>query len=701
MGAVGRAVGLDGMRILGSALRSAFDRKAFTFPPTGRVPRGARPVSFSSHDLVPQRCRPKNAPRNPREDPVHFVAGARRHRPRPMVRRRRPPFPMTSPHPSEPIYGRAFWGWSAVLLLVKGLVILALADVFFYGEELAKGSVAKAMIDGLPVPFHTLIYHYYEGGGFVISMGKALLFLLVGENMLAHRLLGLLTCWAVFWAFWRLVRHHFGPRAAHWAAAIFVFGPSGFQRYSLLTLGIHFEAMLFGLLLLDEGLRLLREREWQPTRLRCAAVGAIAGFGIFFSYQIGLILGWVGLWVLALRWRWLFSQAGLWLLLGFLVGLSPLLVMAGLVGPALLDVHGTALGRVDSNWEKLQTFLHTLFVADPWPNVVLHALYACAALAALVVAWIMARGQRWVWAYLSGFVALWMLAWYAGPFMEPRPVTFFAWLRWAPMTLVVMIVGAWGWARLVDAGRPGAWWARWIGIGLIGVGAVQAGQIIERGRLSELPNNWALLRALKGYNYLGHFGTLMQHQKDRSPASLRPILAYDEPDPELLYGDFAMTATTLAHSKGEPRSVEQWLTYFEEVDPERAALFLRGMGPAWVQPRGGSIEAALRAVQTSATAVPTTVWEEAIGYFGTGWSYRPQDILRDVESLPQELRTPAFLRGVGARFFRFAVVYPYGGRFVMHPARAERFLQDFPQGTQDSLRAGWEQERTLWTLRRP
>ncbi|MCA9002347.1 MAG: hypothetical protein KDB61_10500, partial [Planctomycetes bacterium] len=134
----------------------------------------------------------------------------------------------------------AFWLWSAALIALKFVFAVAIADVFFYGEELSKGSVAKAMIDGIPIDFHLLAYHYYEGGGFFISGLKALAFQVIGENFLAHRLVGILTCWAVFWSFWRLVDFHFGRRAAHLAALAFLFGPSGFQRYCTLSLGIHF-----------------------------------------------------------------------------------------------------------------------------------------------------------------------------------------------------------------------------------------------------------------------------------------------------------------------------------------------------------------------------------------------------------------------------------------------------------------------------
>ncbi|MEE8467312.1 MAG: hypothetical protein V3T22_02595, partial [Planctomycetota bacterium] len=144
-----------------------------------------------------------------------------------------------------------------LLLLVKGAFILSLADVFFYGEELEKGAAAKAMLDGLAVAHHQLAYHYYEGGGFVISHLKALTFMVLGENLAAQKLAGLITCLAVFCAGWRLVAWHFGGGAARIFALLFIFAPMSVQKLVLLSLGIHFEAMLFGLLVLDGTLRLV------------------------------------------------------------------------------------------------------------------------------------------------------------------------------------------------------------------------------------------------------------------------------------------------------------------------------------------------------------------------------------------------------------------------------------------------------------
>ena len=43
---------------------------------------------------------------------------------------------------------RTFFWLLALCLAVQSLLVVCVADVFFYGEELEKGRAAKAMLDG-------------------------------------------------------------------------------------------------------------------------------------------------------------------------------------------------------------------------------------------------------------------------------------------------------------------------------------------------------------------------------------------------------------------------------------------------------------------------------------------------------------------------------------------------------------------------
>ena len=60
------------------------------------------------------------------------------------------------------------WPWIVVVALLRAWLALSCADVYFYGEELAKGTCAKVILEGPAVPYWKAVYGYHEGGGFVV-----------------------------------------------------------------------------------------------------------------------------------------------------------------------------------------------------------------------------------------------------------------------------------------------------------------------------------------------------------------------------------------------------------------------------------------------------------------------------------------------------------------------------------------------------
>ena len=117
---------------------------------------------------------------------------------------------------------RSFAIWAAALVLFRSLLVLSLGDAFFYGEELEKAAAGKAMLDDLGVPHHMLAYHYYEGGGFVASHLKAAAFWLIGESVLANKIVALFSCLLVLWAGWWACMRAFGSASAHAFCALYV-----------------------------------------------------------------------------------------------------------------------------------------------------------------------------------------------------------------------------------------------------------------------------------------------------------------------------------------------------------------------------------------------------------------------------------------------------------------------------------------------
>lgn len=592
---------------------------------------------------------------------------------------------------------RDFWSFAALLLAVRGWLVLALADVFLYGEELEKGTAAKAMLDGIDVAHHRLAYHYYEGGGFVISHLKALAFLLVGESVAAHKLVALVTCLAVFAAGWRLVNHHFGRRAALWYGLLFVFGPASVQKLSLLSLGIHFEATAFLLFVLDEGLRLAWRTEegddGAPRPWRVARLGLAAGFGIFFSYQVALAVGYVGLLLLLLRRDAVFGRAGLAGVAGLVAGLAPLLVMAALVGGAVLDVHGTALVEGADNGARLVAFARSAYADKTALELVPLVLYPASALAAaaFVVA-VLPSPLRPRVACLLGFPLLWFAAYASSGFVMDAAYHWYVWGRFAPVWAVALpfVALAIQRARACVGGVSARLWTA-AGAALLALGVLNTARLLAAAHPFEPRRNLAILFGTKGYHYMGYFPMLLGHLEGDHAARLRPLLGFDEPQRSLLYADLATVGL-----RGFPGGVDEELALLRSLDPDGLLDFARGLGPSIVRRAGRDLDRALAAAHAMGGELGERL-AEAVGRFGRDWYFTPQ--VAEVE-IATHRQDPAFLRGLGARVCRAFVFRAYGGpELVLDPEAARAFLARQPGETVPHLVEGFEAEWERWRLR--
>ncbi|MFT4649625.1 MAG: hypothetical protein ACI9X4_002866, partial [Glaciecola sp.] len=471
---------------------------------------------------------------------------------------------------------------------------------------------------------------------------------------------------------------------------VFILGPSGFQRYSTLSLGIHFEVMALGLPLLDEGLRLLRFRTWSPSPKRRFLVGLAAGFALFFSYQTALILAWLGLWVLVLRWRWLFSKAVWMLLLGALVGLSPMLYMAWHVGGDLLNVHGDGLMEVQSNAEKLRGYFDSLY-ADLSPmTLAARVLYPVAALFGIGFL-LQGRGQdRLSGLYLLGYVGLWLTVWATGPFVAESHEHFFAWLRMAPIALVLMALAASGMERGLSTTRIGlSAISRLTIAAVLAMGLFETGAIVQKGQWRTPSANWAQLTQYKGYNYRGHFRMLFAHLPDYKPASLQALLHYKERDPNILFADIAHCYAAMPEVSTDPMVV---LEDLRSIDPDGLQAMVRGMGTVFARTHPGDVKAMLNSLDQYPVE-----WRgpfaESIGYLGTGWFADQASFLAEAQACADTKELEAYSRGMGARIVRILELFPFGRDLVMHPVRVNFYIQTFPAPMVDWMLAGAELER--------
>lgn len=581
-----------------------------------------------------------------------------------------------------------------LLCVVKGAIVLSLADVFFYGEELEKGTAAKAMLDGLAVPHHQLAYHYYEGGGFVASHLAALFFSLVGECLLAHKLVALCFNAGILLVGWSLVRRLFGEVAALAFGVLFVLGPESYQKLSLIDLGIHFEASLFTLGVLALGARLLfgerpRSRDW-------VLLGLVTGFGIYYSYQVAIVAPWVGGVLLVLRRKEVFGAGGLLGLAGTLVGAAPLLVMAFLVGGEVLDIHGTSLrasGEL-SNSVLFREFLSSIFVHGSLGGRVGPLAWVLAFALALLVL-LLARiehgepSPRRRAAYLLGYPALFLLVFLNSGFVVGEAIHYFYVLRLVPLWIVACVIVGGAFGRLIESPDRALRLAGVVGGGaLLVIGVRATVETVLTGHPSTPRENLAILLRTKGYSYDQYFGKVFRHFDEDALGVLCLVEGFDEDAKAWVRADAATNLFLEAGGDlgGAYRRTRELL---ERSAPGPFEEYALGLGPLVVRALGWDASRALRWADAGPEP-DRSLLLEALGRFGAGGHPLPARLAEEVGSGLALERPEPYLRGVGRRLYHGFRVDPWG---------AETFLAGVPAEARAALREGLEAERRWHTLR--
>ena len=548
----------------------------------------------------------------------------------------------------------------------RALMVLALGDVFFYGEELEKGAVTLALGSDTGLPLSSLPYHPYEGGGFVASLFKLPFFGLLGPTVLAHKAAAIAWGLMILAASVRLAGHHGGRGAAAMAGALLVLGPAHFQRESLLHLGIHFESLLWVTLVLDLGLRLAAAPEdREPPRWTAIGLGLAAGFGTYFSYQVPLaVLAVIGL-LACTGWRRIFTPS---LMVATVVGLLPLLWMFLSVGDAILDIHGAAVGE-QGGFSRLASVL-AAGLASVGAKVGLGL--ATAASVAGLVAVPPGRVRRRALGLLAGFVLLWVLV--AGlTGMVPAATAQGHWVqfvRLAPLIhagLLFVALSAGPALRFGVEEVASNRLARVAAAGLVLLGGVHWVGTVHAGDLGAAGRNLAALRGTTGVELRGAFVKLAPRLEDpevtdpalRAARSVVGLARIDDPRSELLSAELAAAAAQDAGGVGADELLEALAAELGDGHP-REALAL-GLGPVVFREHQGDVRRALSSEALS------PVLAEALGRYGSGWVSYPPFVSVELEKAAGTLHEEAFLRGLGRRVYRSSVIQPYWGALLRVP----------------------------------
>ncbi len=582
---------------------------------------------------------------------------------------------------------RRRWAWLAALVVLYAALRLALvvslADVFFYGEELAKGAMAKAFLDGLDAPKHALSYRYFEGGSFVSTHLTAITFWIVGESLLALKLTAIASGIAVLAAGWLALERPFGLRAANVFGLLFVFAPATFQSLSLLNLGHHFESSFFLFGLLWAVARIVSNERASPWAW--FALGSFGGAGTYYNLWIAVSFA-VSLGLIALlRPRALLPGRAWPALVGLALGAAPLFWMLGRVGFGVLDIHGTDASRPSnpSDGGFIDCMLSIWRPADALDRSVM-LLGVAIPLAAPLLAW---RLKMVSWR-LAVALAFWLLAllgsYLASPFVVGEATMYFYLARLAPIWALGTALTAATLGSLLGRSRATRRVAALCMLVFLLDGGRDFWVAVRNGRSGDGRGAWATLNGTKGYDYTGYIVFVAEHLEEAEPkqapiAIARTFLGYDEPHPEYLHSRIALDLFWTRFP-----SLERAVRAAGQIGIDDPRGLILGLGRVILKRGARTTPAALNLVARYPEEELRPLLAEAFGRTGLRLRVSPDAVRGELEGMARSQQQPlveAWLRGVGSRVHEC---------FLLDRAAAMDFIAEQPEWMHADLHAGFE-----------
>lgn len=565
-----------------------------------------------------------------------------------------------------------------LLIATRALLVLSLADVFFYGEELAKGAAAKLMLDRIGVPHHTLSYGYHEGGGFVITHLKALAFLLVGPNVLAHKLVAIVTTSILLTVGVWFSNEHFGRRAALIFGVLFVFCPAAWLRFSLLDLGTHYEALIFLMLILHFTFRIVFREEARVSDY--VGLGLAAGFGLYFSLQCAPMIGLSGLYLLAAQRARFFNRKMVIAALAFVIGATPLLMMMSQVGRDAIVVRGhesagAEAGQGTSFGHAFIDLFETLRIeGDPFAWIMLFAYPILIALGFAFGDSLGARRLRLKSALILVYVALFMLLYLASGLAVGIGGHWFFFLRLSSLWFFSTLVLAACAANLAEIDLA---LVRRLAIGIVAgfvlSGVIALARLVHAGHPGHLASNWHVLTKTKGYDYAEYFNKFQFHfdgdEADRIAIMMRAI-----DDPLLLAP--AVSTAVFEHTQ---MPLDAALALCRRAFGEHWHEGMLGLGHFVDGKPGYDVRTGFARV-AGAPDETRPLLAEAIGRAGLGPRFLPEKIAKLLALEIDPLYRTDFVHGAGYRIYR---------AFVLDPDAALTFIASCALADREALLVGY------------
>ena len=622
-----------------------------------------------------------------------------------------------------------------ILVVARGSLAILGTDTYERGEEYVRGSVATAITGGLDLPIESLIYHHYEGGGFVQALVTIPFFAVLGPSLLAHKVVAICTEILVLLAGCLLARRAFGFRAMLIFGALFIFSPMPFQKLALLNLGIHYQALVFQFLVAGLTLRLLQEKR-DPSVYRASTpwlLGVAGGFGFFYNYQLAPLIGLAGL-VLIYRKTLTRKRFG-HLICGCLIGVSPLLFMASRVGMSVFDIHaiqeensaedenellaeGTTelpeaapqkrAPRIDANQlEILAMKERRAPTLSKLPGGIIEASGARGFLQLLLFLTLPVWG---IWGYRRRKVnlgsserdATLLLTGYLAAFACVIPFTGFLVTYFPEYFLVMRYTPFWAFATLLVAGLCSSLLSspkplkKRLGLLCFGLtfslGCWSYASGVSQGTQPSFSVGFSRLVDRRGTDYRAYYSKLAGRMEVGQVETLRILTQVTGIPRDELYSGAA--EGVYRHSK---QTLPEIVAEMKEASPDHWKAFLPGLGAWTMKGKRLHFRLAELAIKNGITELRTggdkarirDLLSLGLGRFGTGAPLDQETLESELNKLQSGRFPDSIFHGFGHRCYRL---------FLLRPEAFERFLAPRSEEVQALVRSGYEQASQMHSI---
>jgi len=205
-------------------------------------------------------------------------------------------------------------------LITRLSILFTSFDKVHFDEELYRGNIARELIVAPILPFFDYQRSEYEGGSLVMGALAVPFFLLFGQTAVSLKLVALFFSLAMFIAWYMFLDKFFNRWVAVLTSLLWIFSPCIYTTWSIFASGAHHEQGIFSILAVYIFYQIffVGEKRWL-----FALLGAISGFGLFFSYTFSTTLAVILLFWFIFDKKFVFTKNFFLFAVFFLASLSP------------------------------------------------------------------------------------------------------------------------------------------------------------------------------------------------------------------------------------------------------------------------------------------------------------------------------------------------------------------------------------------